>query len=922
MNEAKIEKLIINSPYDEPCAYWKYNRETRSFDRTEGRRPSGYYVANQKAKDSKSYDNEGKFISIELVNQIRPRVKAWRESGWPGVTSTTRKLLAHWHDRSMRTYPFFFCQLDAIETLIWLSETREGQMMMIQDDGSRFRRLCTKLCTGGGKTIVMAMLIAWQVCNKAGDSRSTRYSKNVLIVAPNLTVKKRLEVLKPGSKGDYYERFDVVPAELSDRMNQARIIIQNWQALEFDSPEDIAKRKSVDKRGVLSDNAYTRKLLGRNMQNLLVINDEAHHAWRVKPEDKATKGLTKEQKKEQQEDQKEATIWIQGLDKIHNAARILTCYDFSATPFVQGRGKNNAERLFEWIVSDFSLSDGIESGLVKTPHVVVKDNTPEKLKNVDKSKLFHIYSDESVKDNLTNSQPPEALLPDLVRNAYMLLASDWKDTFDRWRESGKNVPPVMISVANCTATAARIEKFFADESLNMPELCGADKILRIDSSVLGSSNSSKELELREKADTVGQEGRPGEQLSNIISVGMLSEGWDAKTVTHIMGLRAFSSQLLCEQVVGRGLRRTSYEVNDDGLFSPEYVNIFGVPFTFLPHEDDGGSKTGSEGNTYEVKVLPERSEFAITWPNLLRVEYVVNQKLTLDVNAIPELELNAESTRIIAELVPVIDGQTDLSRCSYIDINKLFSTVRLQTLEFKTANEIYDEMQAQTKWQQQGVKLKLIGQVIRLVNKYIERGNIKIYPELFVTDSIRKKILVAMNLEKIIRHIWSYIRSESSDEVLPVFCEKKTRSTGDMARWWTRKGNRETVKSHINLCVFDSNWEESEAFCLERNPNVRAYAKNDHLGFYVSYLYNGVIRRYFPDFLIRLDDERYLILEVKGQESDQDRVKRRALSDWCRAVNQVKHYGHWCCDVSRSPADIDGIIKKNLTASRPSQVMI
>ena len=898
MSEAKIEQLIINSPYSEPLSYWKYNRDYERFDKVTGRRPAGYFIAKPNVKD----DDEGIFITLELVNKIRPRVKQWRESDWPGVTNTTRKLLSHWHDMSMRAYPFFFCQLDAIETLIWLNETREGQGMLIQDDGSKFRRLCTKLCTGGGKTIVMAMLIAWQVCNKVQDVRNTHYTKNILVVAPNLTVKKRLEVLRPGLNGNYYERFDVVPPEMNTRMNQARVIIQNWQALEFDSADDIAKRKSVDKRGVLSDEAYTRKILGRNMQNIMIINDEAHHAWRVKPEDKAS---TREQK----EDMKEATIWVQGLDKIHNAARILTCYDFSATPFVQGRGKNNTEKLFEWIVSDFSLSDGIESGLVKTPRVAVRDNTPDMLKKIEKSKLFHIYADETVRDNLTNSQPPEALLPDLVRNAYMLLASDWKETFDRWQESGKKIPPVMISVANCTATAARIEKYFADERLNMPELCDPDKILRIDSSVL--SSSSKELELREKADTVGQEGEPGGDLRNIISVGMLSEGWDAKTVTHIMGLRAFSSQLLCEQVVGRGLRRTSYDVNDDGLFSPEYVNIFGVPFTFLPHEDKGKGEVTHTKETDEIKVLPERSEFAITWPNLMRVEYVINQKLTLDVNAVPELELDAQSTKIIAELAPVLDGQTDLSRCTDIDINKLFSAVRPQTLEFKAADKIYDEMQNITDWQKHGVKLKLIGQVIRLVNEYLEGGSIKIYPELFITSQIRRKILIALNMEKIIKHIWSYIRSENSDEVLPVFCDdKKTRSTGEMPRWWTVKANVLTHKSHINRCVYDSKWESSEAFCLEHNSNVRAYAKNDHLGFYVSYLYNGIIRRYFPDFLIKLDDKHYLILEVKGQESDQDKIKRRALQDWCRAVNRVRDYGFWSCDVSRSPADIDGIILK------------
>ena len=899
MNEsAKISQLIINSPYSEPLYHWEYNKERKNFDKILGRRSAGYLVASKGAR--KFDDDSGQFIEIALVNKIRPLVKKWRESNYPGVSNITRKLLNHWHDMSGRNYPFFFCQLDAIETLIWLKESSEGRQQLIQDDGSKFQRLCTKLCTGGGKTIVMAMLIAWQVCNKVRDSRNMNYTRNILIVAPNLTVKKRLQVLRFDYQDNYYGKFDILPVEIRELMSQAKIIIHNWQALNWEDDAAIAKRKEVDKRGALSDSAYSRKILGSQAENWLVINDEAHHAYRLKGK-----------RKNFSEEDNEATIWIQGLDRIHRARKILTCYDFSATPFIPG-SKTSEENLFSWIISDFSLSDGIESGLVKTPRVVVRDNL-EPDPETYKSKLYHIYSDYDVKNNLTSSQPPESLLPDLVRSAYKTLASDWLEVFQQWQESNKKIP-VMITVANCTRTAERIERLFLTRDLLLPEeLCEEDKILRIDSRKLEDSTSSEGELLREKVDTVGQENKPGENLRNIISVGMLSEGWDARTVTHIMGLRAFTSQLLCEQVIGRGLRRTSYDkLNDGEFFTPEYVNVFGVPFSFLPHEDSGNGGTPTPPiNTTEIKALDERREFAITWPNITRLEYVSGQKLSLDLDSIAPLELDAAKTIIHAEIAPVLDGQVDLTRVSEIDLEKAAESFRLQSIIYQTAAKFFDEVPAS--WKEKGSKILLLGQVINLVREYLQSDLIKIIPELFAINESRKKILYAGNMYRIVKNLWDSIRSENTEKIIPVYDNfNRTRSTGDMPRWWTTKPNNITRKSHINNCVYDSTWEASESYSLERNSHVQAWAKNDHLGFIINYLYNGAVKKYLPDFLIRLDNDINLILEVKGQESAQDKAKRRALMDWVTAVNDAKEFGKWACEVSYNIADIDGIIAKYL----------
>lgn len=390
---AGINQLIINSAFREPAHHWKYDLNGQTFVKEPGRRPAGYFIAGQ---GSNQYNDIGQFIELPLVNKIRPRVKAWRQAGYPGVTGVTQKLLDHWNDKDARQYQFFFCQMDAIETIIWLTEAPEADKVGIEipGDGGLFRRICTKLCTGGGKTTVMAMLIAWMVCNKATYPQDKRFSKNVFIVAPGLTVKSRLQVLQTGGEDNYYTQFNVVPIGLMDKLRQGKVLITNWQALAWDSEEAIKKRRSVDKRGAKSDEAYTREVLGEmaNAQNILVINDEAHHAWRKNPENKGK--LTKEQKEAEQE----ATIWISGLDRIHKTRSILTCYDFSATPFAPSGKKNDEEALFGWIVSDFGLNDGIESGLVKTPRVVVRDDGMPDAATF-RSKLYHIYADDTVKDD-------------------------------------------------------------------------------------------------------------------------------------------------------------------------------------------------------------------------------------------------------------------------------------------------------------------------------------------------------------------------------------------------------------------------------------------------------------------------------------------------------------------------------------------
>lgn len=935
MAKTTIDRLIINSPFDEPQRHWRYDRETRTFDLVDGRRPAGYVVA---SGESRAFDDPGIFVEVPLVNQIRPRVAAWREAGYPGVTSITKRLLNHWRDpEEFDARRFFFCQLEAVETLIWLAEAPAAERVGIDipGDGGAFLRRCCKMATGSGKTIVMAMVIAWHVLNKVANVQDARFSKSILVVAPGLTVKSRLAVLEPAGTDNYYEAFNIVPSALLDNLRQGKVLVRNWHALAWDSEEQVRKRRSVDKRGVKSDEAYTREVLGEmaTAHNLLVINDEAHHAWRVNWEAEG-KYLRARDMKDSAE---EATVWIGGLDRLHHSRGVLTCYDFSATPFTPSGKQSSEEALFGWIVSDFGLNDAIESGLVKTPRVVVRDDAVPDAKTY-KSRLYHIYNDPDVKDDLNQRAQPEAPLPDLVLNAYYLLGYDWREAWKAWKAIGLPTPPVMITVANRTETAARVKHAFDTKRIRIDELCDPERVLHIDSKVLDEAEAQEEPAaaveapdddaevddsdsapaarkltkaeqaelLRRTVDTVGKAGQPGERVQSVISVGMLSEGWDAKTVTHIMGLRAFSSQLLCEQVVGRGLRRTSYELNPEtGLFEAEYVNIFGVPFTFLPHEGGDGPPPPPPPPKTAVEPDPVKAEFGIQWPSIVRIDGVFHPALTLDRSKTGTLELNAAQTAQVAELAPVLEGKPDVTKINRIELERLAREFRTQRIIFETARDVFDQM----KHTWQGSREMLLAQLVKIVEQFIQSDKISISPPLFYQDELRRRLIITLNMSRVVQHVWEAVRQENTERLTPVFDrDHPIRATGDMRTWYTGKPCERTRKSHINVCVYDSAWEASDAFALDNSDAVAAWVKNDHLGFEVLYIYRGVVRKYRPDFLVRLRNGDMLVLETKGQETEQDQVKRRYLDEWTQAVNAHGAFGRWRLAVAKNPGEIQDIL--------------
>ena len=921
--------LIINSAYVRPAQHWEQARDG-TLTIIPARRPAGYEIFDVR-------NNTRRTELLHQVNEIRGRVDGWREAGYPGITSITRRLLEHWHDASARQYRFYFCQLEAIETLIWWVEAapefRQG--IFIKGDGGAWERLCNKMATGAGKTAVMAMIVTWQVLNALTyPKRNKDFSRAIFIMAPGLTVKERLQVLLPGGAENYYDAFHLCPSEsMRQKLNQMELVIENWHTLMPLKEQE----RSVVKKGKESDEAFTRRVLGKlaACRDLVIINDEAHHAYRKPAEIK----ISKKDAEAWGVNLDEATRWIEGLDRIHKTRRVQRCFDLSATPFAP-TGKTNTEAgLFDWIVSDFGLNDAIEGGLVKTPRVVIRDDALPNTKDY-RSRLYHIYRQAEVADDLNRKAEPHEALPKLVQDAYTLLGADWCATLKQWQEAGHTSPPVMLTVCNRTETAARIEHYFCKGDAHWAELHASARTLRVDSKVLekaevGETASAdrdyeaklqeivesasivetrkailremkKEELLRAIVDNVGKRDTGGQDLQNVISVAMLSEGWDAKNVTHIMGLRAFTSQLLCEQVIGRGLRRVSYDTDGNGLFMPEYVNIFGVPLSIFQNAGEGGEVPPPPKPSTQIESLNERNTLEIRWPNVLRVDAIVRPLLTMDWNEVEPLTLDPAQTPISAEIAPALNGATDWSKIHEIDLEKLPEDFRLQRLMFKAARKALEELQGRFK----GNPDFLVVQMIRLVEQFFASDKLVI-PSLFHQESLRRRILFSLNIDQIVQHLLHHIYEKNTERMEPVFDEESPiGSTRHMRTWYTTKPCHSTAKSQISHMIADSAWEQYAANLMEKRTDVVAYAKNDHLGFQIHYLWNGSRRRFLPDFLIRLSNGRTLVLEIKGEDSAQNRAKRSALDIWVKAVNAKSGFGAWAWDVVFQPAQMQDVIKK------------
>ncbi len=922
-----VDNPILNSPFEEPARYWAYEEGQAVLK--DGRRPAGYYLK-ARTRGPQMAMLEEEFVPLDLVNTIRERVRTWREQGYPGVTPITRQLLNHWNNPD-RERKLFFCQREAAETLIWLVEasTAEKQGIAIPKDNVLTRYAC-KMATGSGKTVVMGMVIAWQVLNKLANPQDRRFSDAVLLVCPNLTIRERLQVLLPWKSGNYYEKFDLVPYGMLERLQQGRFQITNWHLFQ---PKDDSRSRSVVQRGVESDTAFCRRVLKElgNKQNILVINDEAHHAYRPAPlPDELREQLSAEEIAEREE----ATVWVSGLDKIHAIRGINFCADFSATPFyIKGSGYPEGEP-FPWIVSDFGLVDAIESGIVKISRVPVDDNTGAFI-----PKYFRLweYIDQrlpaSERQTARRRAKPESVLRE-AEGALATLASEWKKTFDEFQRAGSPVPPVMIVVCDNTDLAKLVHEHIARGNV-LTELANSpnqEVTFRIDTKLLAEAEAAVEGEtkaeaaerLRKVVDTIGKaewEGEgdpPGKHIRCVVSVGMLNEGWDAQNVTQILGLRAFTSQLLCEQVVGRGLRRLNY----DDFSEPEYVDVYGVPFEVIPVKKKPVSRTEVQKVSTLVRALPERKHLEITFPRVEGYIVDVRSRIRLNLNGVPFLQIGGdEPTEVtVKPQVGYRIGRPDrLGPGAEVvhDRNPFHREKRLQATVYEIAAELTRRLKG--KREEWSARHVLFPQVLDAVWRYLEE---RVVVE---RDAPMEEIALPKYKQRIIERLTEAIEPDTEagePPILPIIERFRPIGSTSEVLFRTVRPCVGTTKSHVSHVVLDAQkWEHSVAYQLERMPEVIAYARNDHLDFTIPYEWQGVRHEYRPDYLIRWrckdGREVKVILEVKGFETEQDRQKETAAQRWVRAVNHHGEFGRWVFCVCREPSRVRNVIAKAVRSIRP-----
>ena len=985
MDNPFFDHPILNSPYESPSRHWELDDSGQPTNRVLDTRRRVSFIspipkprkrrgaAVQQASlvfdeaSRRLADGGQQYDLTAIINAVRRQVDAWRSLPSPDqwrVTPETARLLQHWRHHRFSGIRPFFCQVEAVETAIWLTEVaphsgRAGRDFLDhltnanRDANPELPRLALKLATGAGKTTVMAMLIAWQAVNAVRRPQSRRFTRAFLVVTPGITIKDRLRVLQPNDPDSYYRSRELVPSDMLADLDRAKIVITNYHAFKRRDRLALSKggRALLQGRGeALAAQETEGQMLQRVMpelmgaKGLLVLNDEAHHCYREKPGETDEGNLKGDDRKEAEKNREAARLWISGLETVQRQLGVNRVIDLSATPFFL-RGSGYAEgTLFPWTMSDFSLMDAIECGIVKLPRVPVADNIP----GTDMPKFRNLWEHigrEMPKKGRGKAGPARLdplNLPTELQTALQALYGHYEKQFELWQEAGIEVPPCFIVVCNNTSTSKLVfdyisgflrdnpdgsktlengrlalfrnyhedgtplgrprtllidsEQLESGEGLdkNFRDLA-ADEIERFRREIVARTGDRRQAEnlsdhdlLREVMNTVGKAGRLGGSIRCVVSVAMLTEGWDANTVTHVLGVRAFGTQLLCEQVVGRALRRQSYDLNDDERFDVEYADVLGVPFDFTAKPVVAPPQPPRE-TVQVMAVSPDRDACEIRFPRVAgyRVE-LPDERLSAAFSDDSTFILTPE---MIGPSVTRIEGIIGEG----IDLNLVHTdTLRRSTLLFNLTQRLL-----YTKWRDPGEepKLHLFGQLKRITRQWLDNHLVckgSTYPAQLMYQE-----LADMACERITNAITrAGINDRPAKAVLDPYNPVGSTRHVHFTTSKTHRYQTDARRCHVNWVILDSDWEAEFCRVAESHPRVRAYAKNQGLGLEVPYRSGSTSRTYIPDFIVLLDDGHddllHLIVEIKGYRGEDAKAKKETMETcWVPGVNNLRAYGRW-----------------------------
>jgi type III restriction enzyme len=980
MNQSFFEHPILNSPYEPPTRHHALDDKGQPLNLPpiEGRRPSKLISPvpapkkqGKRAREADLFeelsdeDAKRQDETLTIINEIRQHVTSWRNLKNPadwGVTPITQRLLQHWRSAdSFSDVRPFFCQVEAVETAIWLTEVAPKQKQYAKywtylqqankDANPELMRLALKLATGAGKTTVMAMLIAWQTLNNVRSPASSHFSRAFLIVAPGITIRDRLQILQPSHPDSYYAKRELVPADMLLDMSKAKIVLTNYHAFKRREVLDVSKVGKALLQGrdpnpiqtIETEGAMLQRACGELLafKQVVVINDEAHHCYRERAGGYAEQPLAAEEKEEAKRNAEAARLWISGLEALKRKVGVRTVYDLSATPFfLRGSGYREGT-LFPWTVSDFSLMDAIECGIVKLPRIPVADSSVTAELPIYRELWEHIGKRMPKKGAGKSGDLDPLAIPPELQTALYSLYGHYQKTFEAWKQAGIETPPVFIVVCNNTATSKLVyewisgferpddddgemrfkhaghlalfrnydegtgnrltefrtllvdsEALEAGEALDAGyrDLMGAEieqfkreLVERTGNQQEGDKLTDTDL-LREVMNTVGRKGRLGEKIRCVVSVSMLTEGWDANTVTHIMGVRAFGTQLLCEQVVGRALRRQSYELNRDGLFDVEYADILGIPFTFTAQPVVVKPQTPKK--VTRVQALKARAALEIRFPRVDGYRYDLPQeRISAIFTDDSRFELNAANVGPCTVLMEGIVGEG-------VELTPdVLQAVRPSEISFHLAKRL---LYGRFRDPGEDPPMHLFGDLQRICRRWVQEGYL-------TAKGVPIGAIAYVELaEKAIDLIYLACQraTEGEKRIKAILDAYNPAGSTRHVAFTTTKDVRQTEKSHVNFVVMDSNWESELARVLERHPRVLAYVKNQGMQFEVPYRDGAVGRNYIPDFIVRLDDDAdeplNLILETKGFRGADAQLKAQTMLElWVPGVNNLGTYGRW-----------------------------
>jgi len=1000
MENPFFDKPILNSPYDYPPRHWELDDQGQPTQKIiEKRRRAEFITPIPKPKKRKGTTAQLDLLAdvaistadqqydpTSIINELRHQVDKWRAIPNPNdwkVTPETTRLLQYWRHHKFDNIRPFFCQVEAAETAIWLTEvapnSKVGKRFLEHltnannDANPELMRLALKLATGAGKTTVMAMIIAWQTINAVRRPNSKKFTRGFLIVAPGLTIRDRLRVLQPNDPDSYYQSREIVPQDMLADLDRAKIVITNYHAFKLRERMELSKggRSLLQGRGEALNTLETEgQMLQRvmpdlmGMKNILVINDEAHHCYREKPLDEDEIKLKGDDRKEAEKNNEAARLWISGLEIVKRKLGVTRVIDLSATPFFLS-GSGYAEgTLFPWTMSDFSLMDAIECGIVKLPRVPIADNIPGEEMPMFRNLWEHIGKKMPKKGRGKGASLSPLDLPPQLQTALHALYGHYEKTFELWQKEGINVPPCFIVVCNNTATSKLVYDYISGferqnkdgssqlEFGRLPLFRNTDEhgnplarpnTLLIDSEQLESGEAldknfremaSFEIDrfrreiiertgdrrqadnitdqdlLREVMNTVGKKGRLGGSIRCVVSVSMLTEGWDANTVTHVLGVRAFGTQLLCEQVIGRALRRQSYELNEEDLFNTEYADVLGIPFDFTAKPVVSPPQPPRE--TIQVKAIrPDRDALEIKFPRVAGYR-----------TELPETRLKADfNDDSIMVLTPDLVGATETRNSGIIGATADLNLVH--TGDVRPSQVVYELTShlVLTKWRDANdePQLALFGQLKRIVRQWLDNHLVcqgGTYPA-----QLKYKTLADMACERIMAAITRHHVGENKikavlDPYNPAGSTIHVNfNTSKKERWET-----DSRRCHINWVILDSDWEAEFCRVAEGHPKVKAYVKNHSLGLEVPYRYGSEMRKYIPDFIVLIDDGHgdddplHLIVEIKGYRREDAKEKKSTMETyWVPGVNNLGNYGRWAfaefCEVYQIESDFEAKVE-------------